>query len=96
MSALGVFSKSQDLEFNALEGSLAMMSKVLNDVLDFNRMDSGKFESVNKPYALHQVLRSLCVPLRMATDARKLELCIDLDNKIDMVRLRCGYSGGRH
>lgn len=38
----------QEIEFNALAGSLTMMSKVLNDVLDFNRMDSGKFESVSR------------------------------------------------
>lgn len=77
MSALGTLArgKGQDIEFRALEGSLAMMSKVLNDVLDFNRMDSGRFESVHKPYAFHHVLRSLLVPLRMATDARKLKVC---------------------
>lgn len=40
--------RAQEIEFKALEGSLSMMSKVLNDVLDFNRMDSGRFESVFK------------------------------------------------
>jgi osomolarity two-component system, sensor histidine kinase SLN1 len=74
MAAIGVFARSQEIEFKALEGSLSMMSKVLNDVLDFNRMDSGRFESVSKPYAFHQVMRSLFVPLRMATDARKLQV----------------------
>ena len=34
MSACGVVSQSHEVEFNALEGSLNMMSKVLNDVLD--------------------------------------------------------------
>jgi len=34
MSAGGVVSQSHEVEFNALEGSLNMMSKVLNDVLD--------------------------------------------------------------
>lgn len=33
MEASGVFRKD-DIEFTALEGSLTMMSKVLNDVLD--------------------------------------------------------------
>ena len=99
---------TQDIEFKALEGSLSMMSKVLNDVLDLyvhpqpnlraprvliamhihssNRMDSGRFESVLKPYKFHQVMRSLFVPLRMATDARKLEFVTDLDHSIDGVR----------
>ena len=34
MSACGAISPSHEVEFNALEGSLNMMSKVLNDVLD--------------------------------------------------------------
>lgn len=48
MDASGTVAKAQEIEFKALEGSLSMMSKVLNDVLDFNRMDSGRFESVLK------------------------------------------------
>ncbi|PIL24591.1 hypothetical protein GSI_12475 [Ganoderma sinense ZZ0214-1] len=82
---------TQDIEFKALEGSLSMMSKVLNDVLDFNRMDSGRFESVLKPYKFHQVMRSLFVPLRMATDARRLEFVTDLDHSIDEVARRALY-----
>ena len=43
-----------------------------------------------KPYAFHQVMRSLFVPLRLATDARGLQLEIDLDPNIDRVRLFLG------
>ncbi|CCO28380.1 hypothetical protein BN14_02375 [Rhizoctonia solani AG-1 IB] len=83
MAAEMTLSKEHDVEFNALEGSLSMMSKVLNDVLDFNRMDSGKFESVSKPYAFHTVMRSMLVPLRLAADARGLELISEFDPAID-------------
>ncbi|EJF56265.1 hypothetical protein DICSQDRAFT_71854 [Dichomitus squalens LYAD-421 SS1] len=89
MAASGAVT--QDIEFKALEGSLSMMSKVLNDVLDFNRMDSGRFESVLKPYKFHQVMRSLFIPLRMATDARRLEFITDLDLSIDEVARRALY-----
>ncbi|KAI8995219.1 hypothetical protein BD414DRAFT_234700 [Trametes punicea] len=82
---------AQDIEFKALEGSLSMMSKVLNDVLDFNRMDSGRFESVLKPYKFHQVLRSLFVPLQLATDARRLQFITDLDKNIDLVARHALY-----
>ncbi|KAH8077880.1 hypothetical protein BXZ70DRAFT_1002843 [Cristinia sonorae] len=91
MDASGVLPKGQEIEFKALEGSLNMMSKVLNDVLDFNRMDSGRFESVLKPYAFHQVLRSLFIPLKLATDARGLEFVIDLDQSIDDIARRALY-----
>lgn len=50
-------------------------------------MDSGRFESVLKPYKFHQVMRSLLVPLRLATDARKLKLITDLDTCVDDVGL---------
>jgi osomolarity two-component system sensor histidine kinase SLN1 len=91
MEATGSVPKDQELEFKALTGSLSMMSKVLNDVLDLwvapcagtwqrlmaalsNRMDSGRFESVARPFAFHQVMKSMFVPLQMATNARELEL----------------------
>jgi len=91
MEASGTVDKGQEIEFTALEGSLSMMSKVLNDVLDFNRMDSGRFESVSKPYAFHQVLRSLLIPLRLATNARQLELVTNLDPRIDQVARCAAY-----
>ncbi|KAI0726397.1 hybrid sensor histidine kinase [Fomitopsis betulina] len=85
MEASLSIAKSQEIEFKALEGSLSMMSKVLNDVLDFNRMDSGRFESVLKPYSFHKVMRSMLLPLRLATDARGLEFVVHLDDNIDVV-----------
>ncbi|KAF8605922.1 hypothetical protein BDV93DRAFT_490002 [Ceratobasidium sp. AG-I] len=83
MAAEMTLSREHDVEFNALEGSLSMMSKVLNDVLDFNRMDSGRFESVSKPYAFHTVMRSMLVPLKLAADARGLDLVSEFDPMID-------------
>ena len=91
MEASGTVAKAQEIEFKALEGSLSMMSKVLNDVLDFNRMDSGRFESVLKPYAFHKVMRSLFVPLQLATDARSLRFLTELDKSIDDVARRALY-----
>ncbi|KAG7445051.1 uncharacterized protein BT62DRAFT_207089 [Guyanagaster necrorhizus] len=91
MDASGTVPRSQLLEFNALEGSLSQMSKVLNDVLDFNRMDSGKFEVLTRPYAFHQVLRSMFLPLELATNARELDFERDLDMKIDDFARRAEY-----
>ncbi|KAG8901544.1 hypothetical protein FRB99_005226 [Tulasnella sp. 403] len=84
MEAAGIFDR-ENIEFIALEGSLNMMSKVLNDVLDFNRMDSGRFESVSKPYPFHKVIKGMLVPLKMAADARGLQLLTELDSQIDIV-----------
>ncbi|KAG9014389.1 hypothetical protein FRB94_012795 [Tulasnella sp. JGI-2019a] len=91
MEATGVFDEDNNLEFTALEGSLNMMSKVLNDVLDFNRMDSGRFESVAKPYAFHKVIKSMLVPLHLAADARGQHLQIELDPQIDEIARKTLY-----
>lgn len=91
MEASCAVSQTQEIEFMALGGSLVMMSKVLNDMLDFNRMDSGRFEILSKPYKFHAVMRSLFIPLRMATDARNLELVTCLDETIDKVARRAAY-----
>ncbi|KAG2345799.1 hypothetical protein BDR05DRAFT_988453 [Suillus weaverae] len=91
MEASCAVSKAQEIEFMALGGSLVMMSNVLNDMLDFNRMDSGRFEILSKPYKFHAVMRSLFIPLRMATDARKLELVTCLDETIDKVARQATY-----
>ncbi|KAG1907991.1 Tco5, signal transduction HAMP domain histidine kinase [Suillus fuscotomentosus] len=91
MEASCAVSKAQEIEFMALGGSLVMMSKVLNDMLDFNRMDSGLFEILSKPYKFHAVMRSLFIPLRMATDARNLELVTSLDETIDKVARQAAF-----
>jgi signal transduction histidine kinase len=45
-ASLGAHARAYQIEFSALDGSLNQMSAVLNDILDFNRMDSGKFAFV--------------------------------------------------
>ncbi|QRW13620.1 protein-histidine kinase [Ceratobasidium sp. AG-Ba] len=83
LAGTGAIQREHEIEFNALEGSLNMMSKVLNDVLDFNRMDSGRFETVSKPFAFHAVIRSMLVPLGLGASAKGLQLIVELDEEID-------------
>jgi osomolarity two-component system sensor histidine kinase SLN1 len=63
----------------------------VSDTAPSNRMDSGRFEILSKPYKFHAVMRSLFIPLRMATDARNLELVTCLDETIDQVARRAAY-----
>ncbi|TDL21838.1 hypothetical protein BD410DRAFT_803933 [Rickenella mellea] len=91
LEASGTIAKEQNIEWAALGGSLTMMSKVLNDVLDFNRLDSGRFSTVKQPYNFHRAMRSMLVPLQLAADARGLDLHIDLDLSIDAAARRATY-----
>jgi hypothetical protein len=67
-----------------------MTSKVLNNVLDFNRMDSGRFESASEPFAFHMDMRSLLVLPRMVTDARKFDFTTEL--KASTIEVHLGIS----
>ena len=91
MATSGAIAKGQEIEFKALEGNLSMMSKVLNDMLDFNCMDSGHFESVSKLYPFHKIMRSLFILLHMATDAHGLSFITELDKGINEMSCKVLY-----
>ncbi|BGP07684.1 hypothetical protein JCM10049v2_003524 [Rhodotorula toruloides] len=93
LKGLNVFDDDSEhaVEYKALEGSLAMMSQVLNDVLDFSRMERGGFSSVARPFSLHTLMRSIIVPLRLDCAARGLSLDTDLDKRIDELAVQAAY-----
>ncbi|KAF5351333.1 hypothetical protein D9758_008026 [Tetrapyrgos nigripes] len=91
MEATETVAKEAEVEFEAIMGSLNIMSQVLNDILDFNKMDAGHFELVSKPYAFHQSMRSLFIPLQIAADAKGLKLITNLDPNIDIVARCAAY-----
>ncbi|GAA5904332.1 uncharacterized protein JCM6883_006452 [Sporobolomyces salmoneus] len=93
LKGLNVFNANSDnaIEYSALEGSLQMMSQVLNDVLDFSRMERGGFSSVSRPFSLHNLMRSIFVPLRLDAAARGLELETSLDSRVDELARLAAY-----
>jgi hypothetical protein len=66
-----------------LSSSLITMEKVLNDVLDFNRMEAGKLTWTNKPFNLNTTFRAMLMAFRGVAAARKIELVTDFDPAID-------------
>ncbi|GAA96782.1 uncharacterized protein L969DRAFT_97129 [Mixia osmundae IAM 14324] len=98
MGAAGVFSDPTyaelDLEFSALEGSLVMMQKVLNDVLDFQRLDAGRLETVCRPFSFSNILKSILLSCKVAASARGITLETDLDPRIDQFLRTVGRSPG--
>ncbi|KAG9023299.1 hypothetical protein FRB95_013270 [Tulasnella sp. JGI-2019a] len=75
--------EDQAVEIHALEGSLTMMQQVLNDVLDLQRMDAGRFESSPSPFPFHVMIQSLLGSLGVAATAKRLQLNVELDERID-------------
>ncbi|CAE6443002.1 unnamed protein product [Rhizoctonia solani] len=84
LAGTNAIQREHEIEFNALEGSLNMMSKVLND-------DSGRFETVSKPFAFHAVIRSMLVPLGLGASAKGLQLIVELDDEIDVQARLAAY-----
>ncbi|KAJ9096383.1 hypothetical protein QFC21_005205 [Naganishia friedmannii] len=66
-----------------LHGSLTMMEKVLNDVLSFNRMESGRFTQARKPFNFHKSVQIVFLSHRAQALAGNLYLESELDPEID-------------
>ncbi|KAK8864179.1 hypothetical protein IAR55_001425 [Kwoniella newhampshirensis] len=70
---------------HGLMGSLTMMEKVLNDVLSFNRMESGKFAQAKKPFEFHKSIQLVALSHRMQAQMAGIELHVELDKDIDSI-----------
>ncbi|WVR07277.1 hypothetical protein IAU60_004318 [Kwoniella sp. DSM 27419] len=70
---------------HGLMGSLTMMEKVLNDVLSFNRMESGKFAQARKPFEFHKSIQLVALSHRMQAQMAGIELEVELDKDIDKI-----------
>jgi signal transduction histidine kinase len=77
--------EDQAVEIHALEGSMAAMKQVLDDVLDLQRMDSGKFENKPQPFPFHRAVQSMLGSLKVSTAAKNLDLKVEFDERIDDV-----------
>ncbi|KAJ3165975.1 hypothetical protein HDU87_002491 [Geranomyces variabilis] len=71
---------------DALRGSLGMMAKVLNDVLDFNRMEDGKLVVTRQSLEVHKVIRSLLTSERVVAQTRNIAISMQLDPNIDKLQ----------
>ena len=85
--ALKAAETEQGVEISALEGSLQMILRILNDVLDLQKMDSGRFEQSLIPFPFHHEIQSMLGTLRVSADDKKINLKIELDERIDALAL---------
>lgn len=82
---------------HGLMGSLAMMEKVgwhcwglqltrqvLNDVLSFNRMESGRFTQARKPFDFHKSIQLVALSHQVQAELNDIQFNVELDPRIDM------------
>ncbi|KAJ3037368.1 hypothetical protein HDV00_001734 [Rhizophlyctis rosea] len=87
MDGDGVFANlngGQQQVLEAIKSSFGMMESVLNDVLDFQKMEEGKFELQARPFDINSTLRSVAKSL--ASTAREKNIAIETveDGRVDM------------
>lgn len=70
---------------DVLQGSLGMMEKVLNDVLDFNRMEAGKLLYASSPFDFGKVIRSVLLGLNVAATSKEVKLSSELDPRVEVL-----------
>jgi signal transduction histidine kinase len=70
---------------NGLVASLSMMEKVLNDVLSFNRMESGQFAQVYHPFNFHKSIQLVARSHRAQAAAAGIDFTVDLDPRISQL-----------
>lgn len=63
---------------------------MLNDVLSFNRMESGQLTQARKPFDFHKSIRVVAFAHRGQADATHVEFSIELDPRIDKLGLLVG------
>ncbi|WVQ82274.1 hypothetical protein IAT38_004402 [Cryptococcus sp. DSM 104549] len=80
----GVHTEQSEM-VDGLVSSLTMMEKVLNDVLSFNRMESGKFAQARKPFDFHKSIQLVALSHRTPAQMAGITLDVDLDEDIDKI-----------
>lgn len=55
---------------------------IINDVLDFSKIDSGHISISNNPFDIHACIQDAAILLAPAAEGKDLELCVDIDDNI--------------
>jgi signal transduction histidine kinase/CheY-like chemotaxis protein len=68
------------LQFSALD-----LLSLINNVLDFNKIDSGKMELEKFPFRLGEFFQNICAGLRIKASDKKLDFILDIDDALQPV-----------
>jgi two-component system, NarL family, sensor histidine kinase EvgS len=67
---------------DTLEGSARHLLALLNDVLDFSKMDAGKLTLESVPVNFHLIAKNVIKSFRMIDDQKNIKLLCKIDNEI--------------
>lgn len=62
--------------------SAAALLTIINDVLDFSKIDSGHISISKHPFNIHACIQDAAVLLAPAAEGKDLELCVDISDEV--------------
>jgi signal transduction histidine kinase/CheY-like chemotaxis protein len=77
------FLPEQKPQLDVLKFSSEHMMVLINDILDYNKMEAGKLELALRPVNLKQFLHNLVSPFSVQAANKQLELTLDIDESLD-------------
>ena len=69
-----------------IERNVRVQTQIVNDLLDMNRIISGKLHLEVQPVQLHEIIRSAVDSIRQTAAARQIRIHLVLDSSIGLVR----------
>ncbi|KAL1406702.1 hypothetical protein Q8F55_008408 [Vanrija albida] len=75
---------------HGLSSSLSLMENVLDDVLSFNRMESGMFVLTSRPFDFHKAMQLIALAHRLQAQSAGIDLLFNWDPRISALPLLLG------
>ena len=80
--SLTILNQTQQNYVKNIVGSANSLIGIINDVLDFSKIDANKIEFVPVSYSLHKLLSELCGVIGLRAEEKGLALYLDIDPKL--------------
>lgn len=74
-------SREREYLNNIYRSGQALLN-IINDVLDFSKIESGKMELVNENYSVNSLLHDLRITMQSQADKKPIELIYEIDDRI--------------
>lgn len=72
----------QKEQLDVLKFSAEGLLTLINDILDINKLESGKFELESAPFDLERLLKGISGGMKFKADEKSLKLIVDIDDQI--------------
>ena len=67
---------------NVLQSSAHDLLSLINNVLDFNKLDSDKMVLERVPFSISEFMHNICAVLRIKASSKRLDLVLDIDEQL--------------